>query len=123
MFDASAFTTSKPRADWGSGHTDQTLPVAKGWRCRLIPGLPQDIFLLGIPGQGGCATIMWKADRGQWQLGYYDETPAEVIAAIKENKPPYPAFDHMPGQYGWTMEAYRRLQKYLDKTRPCPTYG
>ena len=85
-FNPEAFTVSNNLTDgsvWGGGHTVETDPTRKGWRCRhawfTSGGL--NMQLIGRPGVRGCATVVRAAveDDGHW-VKVFDATPQEVMA-------------------------------------------
>ena len=49
---------------WGGGHTPETLPTNKGWRCRFMgnggfTGGGRGLWLMGQRNVAGCASIQW----------------------------------------------------------------
>lgn len=85
MFDPKSFRTSSldlVRHIWGGGHTLETDPTRKGWRCREVnPGL----FLVGRPGKEGCASLSWSRYLHCWDVGIYHMPPAEAHKYLKEH--------------------------------------
>ena len=86
MFDPKSFRTSSldlAHLIWGVGHTLETDPTRKGWRCREVkPSHVPGHFLVGRPGQEGCASI--HRIRDVWHVGIYLMSPAEAHKLIKE---------------------------------------
>ena len=63
---------------WGNGHTAETLPTNKGWRCRKMPwkSYGATVRLIGQNDKNGCATV--RPLRDGYDVAIYWETPEEV---------------------------------------------
>ena len=80
------FKSAKPLTPthgfWGGGHTPETDPTRKGWRCRpIVKG--SGVYLLGQKGKEGCATLRYIGE-GDWDVALYDEAPEEILRRFKE---------------------------------------
>ena len=80
---------------WGGGHTPETLPTNKGWRCRFkgnggFTGGGRGLWLMGQRNVAGCASIQWYPSMPEefpaLDVALYDETPEEISAIIKAGK-------------------------------------
>ena len=82
MFNPLAFKTPQridPNHVWGTA----PWPPRHGWRCRPIePG--SRVHLIGRPGAVGCASLI-RIDDDTWDVAYYLDTPATVLASYKQN--------------------------------------
>jgi hypothetical protein len=71
---------------WGGGHTPDTEPTQRGWRCVPVKGpTPADpvvCWVVGQRGVKGCASLM-MAD-GRLDVALYEEGPKEVDASLRK---------------------------------------
>jgi hypothetical protein len=68
---------------WGTGHTADTDPTRKGWRCRPVaPG--GHCWVVGQKGRKGCASVMLVGER--LDVALYLEDPGDVDRAIRAHE-------------------------------------
>jgi hypothetical protein len=76
---------------WGNGHTIETDPFKKGWRCMHYP--KGDVYLVGRKGVAGCfsALLIGKVPYSTrapfWDVALYsEETPQQVHDYLMNGK-------------------------------------
>jgi len=98
---------------WGTGHTLETDPTRKGWRCR--PNQPGSICaLLGRPGTVGCASVIYIRD-GELDVALYLETPKVAHEAINGGRAHLldPFYFQVPDLPGWGLKVINRIEEDL----------
>ncbi len=70
---------------WGGGHTVDTDPTKKGWRCRRIGMEKRTVWLVGQKGVKGCATLV-DIGRGEWDAAIYAEDPALIDLSLRQGR-------------------------------------
>ncbi len=92
---------------WGSGHTVESDPIPKGWRCRKIADC--QVWVVGQRGKGGCASIR-LAGRYGWDVALYLETPKEVDSVLKGGGFLDARFVQIPDVPGFGLEIIREIE-------------
>ena len=93
---------------WGGGHTLETDPTRKGWRCREVtPGR----FLVGRPGKEGCASFVWCRDG--WDVGVYHMPPAEAHKHLKEGEGVDAHYVEVGNHSGFGLDIIREIEAEL----------
>lgn len=92
--------------DWaGGGHTIQTDPTNRGWRCALLTK-GSDVAVLGRRGVPGCFTVQKLS--GVLDVAVYDELcPEDLVKRI----PPADAYKQVPAIPGWALGLIQEMEK------------
>lgn len=99
---------------WGGGHMPLRDPVSQGWRVYPVKGTDRRVVVVGMRGQGGCASVV-RLSQGL-DVALYDERPEDVAKAIEEGRasdldPRYVQIDNYPG---WGLSVIDILRRNDD---------
>lgn len=102
----------------GGGHTVETDPTNRGWRCaRVKKG--EDLVLLGRRGVKGCMTI--RPLSNGLDVAFYDELAPEDL--IRDGIPPaddYKSVDLIPG---WALPLIQEVESSQGVQELADSYG
>lgn len=101
---------------WGGGHTLETDPTKKGWRCGLIRKGGENI-LVGRRGIPGCFSVA-RMGNNRLDVALYEETPEEVMAGFK-TKTVWPEFITLDEIPGWGLKAVEEVAKMQERLKEC----
>ena len=94
---------------WGGGHTHETDPTRKGWRCKVVPG-KTDLLLIGQAGKDGCASVMQMS--GKLDVAIYEEDPITVEKYLKgAGEVSDPLYKTVPNVPGWGLYVIDEIEK------------
>lgn len=99
---------------WGSGHTPETNPAAKGWRFAFTH--KDGPLLIGQKGVVGCATVRKLGD-DRWDVAIYWDTPEFVVAEFKLGHGVDAAYQQICDTAGYGLLVTRLVEEYRTMMR------
>lgn len=96
---------------WGGGHTRETDPTQRGWRCRAQPGRLGQLFVIGRRGVSGCASILLLGSG--LDVAIYDNlTPLEVSEGLATGRVIADEYLALPNVPGWGLQIARKIEVF-----------